>query len=49
MLPELFRAPDMTKQLSEKEKMIAGLDYFPQDPEIAKRLQEAKDRCLTSR
>ena len=37
----------MTKLLSEKEKMISGLDYFPQDPELSQLLQEAKNKCFT--
>lgn len=37
----------MTKLLSEKEKMIAGLNYFPQDPELSKLLLEAKSKCFT--
>ena len=36
----------MTELLSEKEKMIAGLKYSPQDFKLSKLLQEAKDKCF---
>ena len=37
----------MTKLLSEKEKMIAGLDYSPMDSELSTLLQDAKNKCFT--
>ena len=36
----------MTQVLSEKQKMISGLPYFPSDKELSLALQEAKNKCF---